>query len=189
MKEKKRILILLYIHFTLEKEMNETYSYKISHIYKNIFISDINHSYNINELLNNNIQAILYLGTTNKSQKILDLYQYLNINYKFLKSNDTCESDISTCFEPSWEFINKNVNKNVNILIHCKKGISRSPTIVAYYLTRKMHERMKTQGTTEPVLTDILTLIKMNRPCAKPNKFFIQQLKNYENININLSVK
>lgn len=164
--------------------MEESYSFKISHIYKNIFISDLAHAYNIDELINNNIRAILYLGTKNNSKYILDLYKSNNILYKFLKINDTCKSNISEYFEPAWDFINKNVSNNINILIHCRKGISRSPTIVAYYLTRKMHERMKKNGTTEPVLDDILTLIKTNRPCVKPNKFFIKQLKNYEDVNI-----
>jgi hypothetical protein len=168
--------------------MSKLQYFQISHIYKNIFISDIKQSYNIVELLDNNIKAILFLGSKNKSKYILDLYNINKIKHIFLKIDDTFKSDITECFEPSWVFINKNINKNTNVLIHCIKGISRSPAIVAYYLTRKMHERMENIGTTFPVLDDILILIKKSRHCSNPNKFFIKQLKNYENINISKSL-
>jgi protein-tyrosine phosphatase len=158
----------------------------ISHIYKNIYISDIEHALNINELNKNKINAVLYLGTHNKAHSILNKYQTNNISHKFLKISDTCDSNITECFEPSWNYINEKIKNGCNILIHCKMGISRSPTIVAYYLTRKMHEHMINKGFVEPVLDDVLTLIKMNRPCSHPNKYFIQQLKSYENIKINL---
>lgn len=168
--------------------MND-FSFQISHIYKNIYISDIYHSNNIKELSKYNIKAILYLGNTDKSKEILNSYIKLGIDYKFLKVIDTCDSNISACFEPSWNFINQHIIQNKNILIHCRKGISRSPTIVAYFLTRKMLEHMKTKGHIEPVLMDILILMKKNRPCINPNRFFLKQLKNYENINIKSLVK
>jgi protein-tyrosine phosphatase len=161
----------------------------ISHIYKNIYISDIEHALNINELITNKINAVLYLGTHNKAPSILNKYQTNNISHKFLKISDTCDSNITECFEPAWNYINEQIKNGCNILIHCKMGISRSPTIVAYYLTRKMHEHMINKGFVEPVLDDVLTLIKMNRPCSHPNKYFIQQLKSYENIKINLLYK
>jgi predicted protein tyrosine phosphatase len=164
--------------------MTNTNICEISHIYKNIYISDIQYSYNIKKLINNNIWAILYLGTSNKSQKILDLYKTCGINHLFLKIDDDINSDISQCFQPAWEFINNNVKSGYNILIHCKKGISRSPAIVAYYLMRKMFERMKTKCTMEPIMDDVLKLIYINRPCSNLNKTFIQQLKKYEYSNI-----
>ena len=156
----------------------------ISHIYKNIYISDIQYSYDIRKLITKDICAILYLGTSNKFQKILNLYKTCKINHLFLKIDDDVNSDISQCFQPAYDFINKNVKLGYNILIHCKKGISRSPTIVAYYLMRKMFERMKSKCIMEPVMDDILRLIHINRPCSNLNKTFIQQLKKYEYNNI-----
>lgn len=168
--------------------MTDTSICEISHIYKNIYISDIQHSYNIIKLITNDIWAILYLGTSNKSQKILDLYKTCGIDHLFLKINDADNSDISRCFQPAWEFINKNVKSGYNILIHCKKGISRSPAIVAYYLMRKMYERMKIKCYMEPIMDDVLKLIYINRPCSNLNKTFIQQLKKYEHSNMNIVI-
>jgi protein-tyrosine phosphatase len=159
----------------------------ISHIYKNLYISDISAACDISSLIDNKIFAVLHLGNHYKDAQILKEYASHNIEHMFLKINDSLNSNISACFESAWEFINNNIKKHKNILIHCTKGISRSPTIVAYYLTRKMHDLMKKNSCIGPVLDDILTLIKAHRPCIKPNRYFIQQLKNYENINININ--
>lgn len=164
--------------------MIKSQSYEISHIYKNIYISDIKNACDITQLKKNNIKAILYLGINQKSDDILNEYKKNNIKHKFLQISDTEKSSISDCFEPSWIFINKYINEPYNILIHCVKGVSRSPTIVTYYLTRKLQERMKDKGYIEYVVDDIIELIQFSRPCANPNKNFIQQLKNYEIIKI-----
>ena len=124
------------------------------------------------------------MGVKNKSREILKTYTNVNIDHKFLEIKDNSTADISDLFEPAWEYINNHVTKNHNILIHCKQGISRSPTIVAYYLVRKMHERMKKKGYAESILDDVLELIQIYRPCSKPNKNFIKQLKKYEDNNI-----
>jgi protein-tyrosine phosphatase len=196
-------------------------THKISHIHKNIYISDIYNTCDINKLKKYNIKAILHLGDCNKSHIILQKYIDNGINNKFLKVKDTLKSDISKCFEESYEFMNFHANQKNNILIHCKKGISRSPSIVAYYLLRKMYEHKKKKinnrknvtmklissrqsisnsstksilkykqkpgikfDDTEYLLDDILYLIQLERTCSKPNKHFIEQLKNYEDINI-----
>jgi protein tyrosine phosphatase len=213
--------------------------HKISHIHKNIYISDIYNACDINELKIHNIKAILHLGDFNKSQGVLQKYIDNCINNKFLEIRDTLKSDISECFEESYGFINFHVKQRNNILIHCKKGISRSPSIVAYYLLRKMYEHkikkneekntksthqhklniisqlsrsrsiLKSNKTYEfPIsrsilkinnksqsfieqhtddeymVFDILDLIQLGRPCVNPNRHFIDQLKKYEDINI-----
>lgn len=181
-------------------------TYEISHIYKNIYISDIYNACDINELKKHKIKAILHLGDNNKCKQILQMYIDNNIDNKFLGMKDTLRSDLSECFEPSWNFIDYHVKHKNNILIHCKKGISRSPSIVAYYLLRKMYNKItnnniqninntqnKDKGKvqvnisdTEYILYDILDLIQINRPCSNPNKHFINQLKKYENNNIHI---
>lgn len=160
------------------------YYCSISQIYKNIFISDIKNACDVYELKRYNIKAVLYLGTSNKDCKLLDRYADNNISHKFLQIGDTNKAHISDCFEPAWNFINNHVDRGNSILIHCVKGISRSPTIVTYYLTRKIQEKMSLVGNIEYVVDDILDLIKEYRPCINPNKNFIKQLKNYEHITV-----
>ena len=57
--------------------------------------------------------------------------------------SDTIYSNISDCFETAWQFINDNAEQHRNVLVHCQKGISRSPTIVASYLMRILYEHKK----------------------------------------------
>ena len=152
----------------------------ISHIYKNIYIGDIASSYDVYNLLNNKISSILYLGTKNKSNHIIDIYNKYKINHLFLNVNDSRDSNIVKCFIPAWNFIEKNISKDKNILIHCNKGISRSPIIAASYFMKKL----KVKDSQKNITDDVLQFIKLNRPCSMPNKHFIKQLKEYEYNNI-----
>jgi len=164
-------------------------TYRISHIYKNIYISDLYYSYNVDRLNKHNIKAILYLGDGNKPGHVLKLYEDNNITHKFLKIKDMTSYNLSDSFNASWEFLNEHVKKNYNILVHCKQGISRSPTIVAHFLMRKMHEynfhrKSAWDKSNERITGEILELIHINRPCSNPNKSFIRQLEKYEELNI-----
>lgn len=157
----------------------------ISHIYKNIYISNYKIAEELKKLSKYNIGAVLYIGNKQKKSTIIDQYTNNNINYKFLCMDDTIESDISECFEPSWSFINENIKQKRNILVHCCKGISRSPAIVAYYLMRMLYEyRISKTTKKQPILNEILDLIHLYRPCSNPNINFILQLKIWEKNNM-----
>jgi predicted protein tyrosine phosphatase len=158
----------------------------ISHIYKNIYISDYDKASNINTILRHKIGAVLYLGSKEKPIGILKNYKNYKINYRFIQITDTKDSDLSGCFKQVWDFINTQSAEKKNIIVHCRHGISRSPSVVAYYLMRLMHAYMKSRNENYPVLDDVLILIHMNRPCIRPNSGFIKQLKSYENKKINI---
>jgi predicted protein tyrosine phosphatase len=157
---------------------------KISHIYKNIFISDYDKASDMEGIYKNNIKAVLYLGSCEKPQIILDIYKFKNINYRFIKIQDSDTADLRSCFKYVWDFINEQSKKKNNIIIHCRRGVSRSPSAVAYFLMKVMHIYMKEKNEIHPILDDVLTLIHNNRPCIHPNKNFIKQLKLYEKKNI-----
>lgn len=154
----------------------------ISHIYKQIYLSNYKNAERISMLNDHHIGAVLYIGKCPKSPKIQKLYDENSINHIFIHMDDTIDANISDCFETSWKFINENVNNGKNILVHCRQGISRSPTIVAYYLMRMLYEyKLKHNSKIQPYLNEILDLIHLYRPCVKPNINFILQLKMYEN--------
>jgi predicted protein tyrosine phosphatase len=152
----------------------------ISCIYKQLYISNHQQACNIDLLKQNNITVILHLGSSKKSRKILLEYKKNNIHHKFIKIFDIYNTDIYPCCNNACKFINKFIKHGDNILIHCKMGISRSPTIVAYYLMYLMYEYMKKKQIVHPVLNEIVDLIRINRPCIRPNKSFITQLKLFE---------
>ena len=154
----------------------------ISHIYKQIYLSNYKNAKSISLLNAHHIGAVLYIGNRPKSPETQKLYDVNSIKHTFIHMVDTIDANISECFETAWKFITENVKHGKNILVHCRQGISRSPTIVAYYLMRMLYEyKIKHHSKIQPLLNEILDLIHLYRPCANPNINFILQLKMYEN--------
>eukprot|EP00928_Gymnodinium_smaydae_P087555 TRINITY_DN71806_c0_g1_i1.p1 TRINITY_DN71806_c0_g1~~TRINITY_DN71806_c0_g1_i1.p1 ORF type:complete len:241 (+),score=28.75 TRINITY_DN71806_c0_g1_i1:93-815(+) len=58
------------------------------------------------------------------------------------------------------------------ILVHCKGGVSRSPTMLIAYLMR--HEQLS--------LADATQIVKLAWPAAKPREIFLQDLQVFESI-------
>ena len=150
----------------------------ISHIYKFIYISNYETARDIKTLKLYNINAILYIGTAPKPDRVIDMYKANGIIYKFIKMSDAIDVDITNCCDIACDFINTNAKHRLNILVHCKCGISRSPTVVACYLMRLLYATKKNRP--DPILNDILDLIHLYRPCSNPNINFITQLKQHE---------
>lgn len=86
----------------------------------------------------------------------------------YLFAEDVPEFNISQYFEVSYNFLNRNIRKKRNVLVHCRAGISRSVTIVCYYL-------MKKYGIHSP--EKVLDWVREKREQANPNKGFMRQLK------------
>lgn len=149
----------------------------ISHIYKFIHISNYNTSKDIRLLKKLNIDAVLYIGASPKSTTTLQTYDDHGITHKFIYMTDTIDTDIQEGCDKACDFINKITKQKKNILIHCRKGVSRSPTVVAYYLMKLLYTQ---KDKMYPVLDDILSLIHIYRPCSRPNVNFIKQLKIHE---------
>ena len=158
----------------------------ISCIYKQVFIGNYNQACDINLLKKNNIKSVLHLGCHKKSNKILLLYKKYNIHHKFIEMRDMQNIDINPYCTSASEYINYFTRRGDNILVHCKMGISRSPTVVAHYLMTLMHDHMKKQKSVHPVLDEIIDLIRINRPCINPNSGFITQLKQFEKEELNI---
>ncbi len=106
------------------------------------------------------------------------------IGYMELPLSDTPEFDIAPWLEPVAKqldhihasYINELRARRGNIspkriskvLVHCQAGVSRSVTLVAYWL-------MTRKGMT---FDDAITFIRQRRKIANPNKGFTQILKN-----------
>ena len=90
---------------------------------------------------------------------------------------DSMNYDISQNFEEAYEFIEENLAKGHNVLVHCHAGVSRSAAIVIAYV-------MKQLGLTADVALD---LVKSRRNRIRPNENFRNHLKEYEErIDLNL---
>lgn len=161
-------------------------SNRVSYIHDKLYVSNYLQSINIDSLLDNNIKAILHVGDIPKPKHILDKYDKLGIAHKYIQILETPYTNIIKHFDDVIEYIEMHMHKGHNILIHCTRGISRSPTIVAFYILYKIHkERKRRHQLDECLLEDIIDLIKIYRPCVSPNINFLNQLSKYEKKMVN----
>ena len=94
--------------------------------------------------------------------------QNLSISHMCIPALDTTAYNIHSDFEPSFNFIDSNIYKT-NVLVHCEKGISRSPTIVISYI---MHKEKR-------IYSDILEQVRAKRKEINPNGAFFFYLGKY----------
>jgi len=87
-----------------------------------------------------------------------------------LKLVDEPEFDITKHFKQTNDFINKVRTAGGNLLVHCKVGLSRSPTVIIAYLIKYY----------EFTADSAINFIKRKRPQIIPNQGFIKQLYEYE---------
>ena len=157
-----------------------SFNHDIDKISDFLYISNWDTANNLYELKKNNIKAVLTIETSNKPTHILNYYKQNNIDFLFLYLNDLPSENITKYFDVSYEFIDKNIKKGNNVLVHCMAGISRSSTLILNYLMRKYYERNIYQNKcSECVLNYFLRAVKTKRQIINPNTGFINQLKNY----------
>lgn len=108
--------------------------------------------------------------------------------YLKVAAQDRPDFDISPLFDLVYDFIEEAFGRSTRlpepsssvpchhhyhqnrVLVHCISGISRSVTLLASYLMRR----------TGVSAADALRWIKQCRPCANPNKGFVEQLRKLE---------
>jgi len=121
----------------------------------------------INELNKRNITYILNI-THN-----IHLLQNDNIDGKQIKIKDDSNENIGQYFDECSDLINNLLNNNRKILVHCQKGLSRSPSIIIAYLMKyhfnNIHEKYNSA----------FNFVKEKRIYINPNIGFILDLQKY----------
>ncbi|KAJ7224147.1 phosphatases II [Mycena pura] len=91
--------------------------------------------------------------------------------------DDEAHENLLQHLNTACQFIQKALDSNGRVLVHCMMGVSRSPTVVAAYL-------MKTQGMT---VSQAIRTIKHQRPQIHPNAGFMEQLDIFAKCNYDTS--
>lgn len=132
------------------------------------------------------VLPFLYIGTQyNASDKYIKDYKFhriLNlkdthysdhpkgIKFLHIPMSDYGDSDVFEVGKSCFSFIDSARKNNENILVHCRGGLNRSPTIVIAYLMVKL----------KMTLNEAYYLVKNKREKITPHKNYIDQLKLYE---------
>jgi predicted protein tyrosine phosphatase len=157
----------------------------ISEITQHVSLSDLPVSTNIAQLRANAVEAILYLGDDNKPPKVLQAYKKKKIAHKYVQIEDSPKAPIGKVFEDCYNFIHVAVAAEKRVLVHCAAGVSRSPTVIIYYLLKRyymINYRTTTKLTKQLVnyekyfAPDVLEMVKDARPCVCPNPGFLKVL-------------
>lgn len=149
----------------------EAYLYKC-HYYSHptqilnwLFLGTIKNANNLEEIKDLGIKYILNCANDVQCKNISNYIKYCQLNL-----TDSPDIDITTFFDQAFSFIELARTKKEKILIHCKLGVSRSPSILIGYLIKHMGYTAESA----------LEFLKSKRSQVYPNSGFIYQLYEYE---------
>ena len=153
----KKLLFVLCISLIIGQDQNS-----MNYIIDNIYLGDSEAASNEKYLKKHNITAVVNCAIEYTSK-------YKDLNFLELKLDDYEYQNLFPMFEIAYKFIKNNSRKNNYILIHCMGGISRSTSLVVFYL---MKEKKWDYDTS-------INYIIERRPIVSPNSGFERQLRNY----------
>lgn len=135
-----------------------------------LYLGDKTNSYQT--LINHNITTVISLGfDVSPYAKYDDIKTY---HLAIMDSPDIETVDILGYYLPRFaDIIDCNLYHNQNIFIHCHAGISRSATVVIYYVLLKLIELPIKQT---DYLSKAIKIVKDQRSCIHPNNGFLQLL-------------
>ena len=156
---KEHLLIILFISIiTLSLGQEED---SMHYILDNLFLGDVTAAENETYLKSFNISVVINCAYEHESV-------YEDLKAYELKMTDHYPQQLFPTFEMAYKII-KHYNKNSKILIHCMSGVSRSASLVIFYI---MKEKKWDYDKSFEYVRNIRTFID-------PNTYFVEQLKDY----------
>lgn len=139
-------------------------SVQIFEIINGLFVGPVHGAFNCSLLKSKKIKKIL---------NVLNESYFLNeddFNYLQIEIEDAVTTQIIKYFEQSNEFIDNALSQGIGVYVHCRAGISRSPSFICAYLMWKQSISYKKAD----------KIIGRVHPFANPNSSFVRQLQEYE---------
>jgi protein-tyrosine phosphatase len=105
-----------------------------------------------------------------------DEFKNLNIKIKYIEMKDNSSENIFSRFDECTEFIHNALNENGKVYVHCRQGLSRSPSIIIAYIMK--------YGICQEIhhykFEEALQFVSEKRPNICPNLGFNLALQDYE---------
>jgi protein-tyrosine phosphatase len=139
---------------------DEFIDYSPNSITDSIFLGPEKFALNDSSLVKRGITHIVNVSSTSPC-KYPEKYKYLH-----LPLQDRDDFNIRKYLDPCVDFIDEVIKNGGKVYIHCFAGISRSSTVVIYYLMK--HKKMRFE--------DAFEFVKKKRPIACPNFGFLNTL-------------
>jgi len=133
----------------------------MSYIQNRLYLGDYENASNIEWLKSHKITHIVNCAVEHKE------YHPRMITYLSLNLEDSPYQPLYHVLEKSYRFIKKAINENGVVLVHCHAGISRSASVVLYYIMKN-----------NPGLSyeKAFSFVKSKRSIIRPNEGFVKQL-------------
>lgn len=128
-----------------------------------LFLSGADPAMKLFKLRAHRIEAIV---NCTEPHEVQNVFLDRGIEYLRVPVDDEPSEPINAYFDDSYFFILHHLIEKKNVLVHCQAGISRSPTIVIYFLMRHL------QWSREYALQRV----REKRSCVSPNHGFWKQL-------------
>jgi len=157
----KRLNSLLNIIPIKIVDINSIYNEIIPNLYlgRELSVDEINES-GFDYILSITCHEPLYYNDDNSMRLVT----------KWINFKDNGSSVIKNHFEECCEFINLGLSNGKKVYVHCKMGISRSPTIIIAYLM--INEKLS--------FIEARNIVSSARPCIHLKIGFYQLLKKYD---------
>ena len=152
-------------HVQTTLTLHPHYTLSMSEVIPRLYISGVNPAKNLEWLRDHGITHIV------NAAHELPNYFPTKFYYLSLSLHDRADEDISHVFEPSRKFISDALaNPNNAVLVHCFMGMSRSASVVTYYLMSRLI------GPPDARLYYALWQLRSKHSLANPNRGYMLQL-------------
>lgn len=142
---------------------------KMSEIYDFLVLGSWKDASNVELLRSQHVTHVL-----NVAKEVPTAEDHLNINsagfiHCLIPMLDSHGEDITQHFDKAFDFIEEARRANGKVLVHCRRGISRSPAVVVGYVMRYHHQQYN----------EAVEFVKSRRKCVSLNLAFRQVLEGY----------
>ena len=144
----------------LPGKFNQTKLYEIN---SNLFMSGYHSAKDLDALRRHGITHVVNLTAQHCENFHADFVSYSNF-----KLSDNSNFDLTPYFEEITQLIQQKIYEGKKVLVHCKMGVSRAPSLVIAYLIRKTNMKFK----------DAFDYVFRINSKISPNLGYLMQLQN-----------